>query len=173
MEGMSNDWITGYFKDVTLVGENPEWKTQLGLIAVVGAMGVAAYCALSVLKHVHSKRVLLASTGVAFGGPDSRERAELWRGSCGRRVDWRRPGRRVSQSCSDIIGDRYPQQSGTAFSTIFVIALVGNMAINKTFGYIAEIHGIEQYAKMMLGLLACSAVLLYTVCSLFASRPHR
>jgi hypothetical protein len=38
------------------------------------------------------------------------------------------------------IGNRYLQQSGTAFSTIFVIALVGNMAINKTFGWVAEIH---------------------------------
>ena len=36
------------------------------------------------------------------------------------------------------IGDRYPHHSGTAFSTIFVVALVGNMAINKTFGYIAH-----------------------------------
>jgi MFS family permease len=61
------------------------------------------------------------------------------------------------------IGDRYPQESGTAFSTIFVLALLGNMAINKTFGYVAQIHGIEQYAKVMLICLACSAVLLFQV----------
>lgn len=30
------------------------------------------------------------------------------------------------------IGDLYPQQSGTAFSTIFVLALTGNMVINKS-----------------------------------------
>jgi MFS family permease len=61
------------------------------------------------------------------------------------------------------VGDRYPKQSGTAFSTIFVIALIGNMTINKTFGYIAQIHGIQQYAKVMLVLLSCSAVLLALV----------
>jgi hypothetical protein len=39
------------------------------------------------------------------------------------------------------------------------------MAINKTFGYVAQIHGIQQYAKMMLGCLTCSAVLLLLVIS--------
>ena len=61
------------------------------------------------------------------------------------------------------VGDRYPSLSGTAFSTIFVVALLGNMAINKTFGLIAQQHGIAQYPKMLLGLLACSAVLLIFV----------
>ena len=45
------------------------------------------------------------------------------------------------------VGDRYPEQSGTAFSTIFVIALAGNMAINKTFGYIAQEYGVQQYPE--------------------------
>jgi MFS family permease len=58
------------------------------------------------------------------------------------------------------IGDRFPQHSGTAFSTIFSFALIGNMAINKSFGYIAQSHGIQHYATMMLVLLAASAMLL-------------
>jgi MFS transporter, FHS family, glucose/mannose:H+ symporter len=69
------------------------------------------------------------------------------------------------------VGDRYPKRSGTAFSTIFVLALAGNMAINKTFGQVANEYGVSQYPNMMLGLLAVSAVLLYMVCSLFAARP--
>jgi MFS family permease len=63
------------------------------------------------------------------------------------------------------VGDRYPQQSGTAFSTIFVVALSGNMAINKTFGYIAHEYGVQQYPKAMLVLLAAAAVLLHFVFS--------
>jgi MFS family permease len=58
------------------------------------------------------------------------------------------------------IGDRYPHQSGTAFSTIFVLALTGNMVINKSFGYIAQTHGIQHYATLMLVLLGASAALL-------------
>ena len=61
------------------------------------------------------------------------------------------------------IGDLYPIQSGTAFSTIFFIALIGNMTINKSFGLLAQVHGIQQYTKVMLGCLAASAVLLMLV----------
>ena len=83
---------------------------------------------------------------------------------------WHRPG-----GCFPVVlgyvGDRFPHLSGTAFSTIFVVALAGNMAVNKSvFGYIAHDYGISQYPKMLVGLLVASAVLLHLVCSLFA-RP--
>ncbi len=58
------------------------------------------------------------------------------------------------------IGDLFPDRSGTAFSTVFVLALIGNMAINKTFGYIANLYGVQRYAPVMLFCLSCSAVLL-------------
>lgn len=58
------------------------------------------------------------------------------------------------------IGALYPQQSGIAFSTIFVLALLGNMAINKTFGYVAQAYGVHHYANVMLACLAGSALLL-------------
>jgi hypothetical protein len=34
------------------------------------------------------------------------------------------------------------------------------MAINKSFGYLAESRGIELYPTMLLGLLAVSAIML-------------
>ena len=71
------------------------------------------------------------------------------------------------------IGDLYPAQSGTAFSTIFFIALIGNMTINKSFGVLAQIHGIEQYTKVMLGCLAASAVLLFLVVKQLNACPAR
>jgi len=37
------------------------------------------------------------------------------------------------------------------------------MTINKSFGLLAQIHGIHQYTKVMLGCLAASAVLLFLV----------
>ncbi|HOW80047.1 MAG TPA: hypothetical protein PK406_11430, partial [Verrucomicrobiota bacterium] len=61
------------------------------------------------------------------------------------------------------IGDRYPAQSGTAFSAIFFIALIGNMTINKSFGFLAQSHGIQQYPKVMLGCLLASLILLSLV----------
>jgi hypothetical protein len=37
------------------------------------------------------------------------------------------------------------------------------MTINKSFGFLAQIHGIQQYTKVMLGCLAASTVLLLLV----------
>jgi len=68
------------------------------------------------------------------------------------------------------VGDRYPQQSGTAFSVIFFIALAGNMAINKTFGYIAHEYGVQQYPKVLLVLLVSAAMLLHLVNNLRQSQ---
>jgi hypothetical protein len=172
MESMSNDWITGYFKDVTLAGESAEWQTQLGLIAVIGAMALTRVGLSSVLKRVDPRAILLASIAAAACGAVILTGAPAYALALLAAVFIGAGLAAAFPVILGLIGDRYPQQSGTAFSTIFVIALVGNMAINKTFGYVAEIHGIEQYAKVMLVLLACSAALVYVVCSLFAARPH-
>jgi MFS transporter, FHS family, glucose/mannose:H+ symporter len=42
-----------------------------------------------------------------------------------------------------LVGDRYKELSGTAFSLVFVIALLGNMLINYGMGIIAQLYGIQ------------------------------
>jgi MFS family permease len=164
MEGMSNDWMTRYFKNVTLSGDSSqEWKTQLGLVAVTGAMVLTRLALSALLKQVSSRLVLFASITVAAFGAILLMNATSYAISL---VAALLIGAGLAAAFPVVlgyIGDRYPQESGTAFSTIFVLALLGNMAINKTFGYVAQIHGIEQYAKVMLACLACSAILLHLV----------
>ncbi len=41
------------------------------------------------------------------------------------------------------VGNRYPHLSGTAFSFVFVIALLGNMLVNYSMGLVAENYGIK------------------------------
>ena len=163
MEGMSNDWMTRYFKKVTLAGAGAEWKTQVGLAAVTLGMVLARLALAGLLKRVDSRAVLVGSVAVAAAG------AGLLMGA---------PSYGVALAAALLIGaglaagfpivlgyigDLHPHDTGTAFSTIFVLALTGNMAINKTFGYVAHIHGIEHYATTMLACLASSAVLLLLV----------
>ncbi len=161
MEGMSNDWMTRYFKKVTLVGEHAEeWKTQLGLVAVTGAMVVARLALSGLLKKVRSQAVLFAGIMVTAAG------AILLMTSSSYVVSLTAAlflGAGLSAAFPIVlsyIGDLYPTQSGAAFSTIFFIALVGNMTINKSFGALAQIHGIQQYTWVLLGCLALSAILL-------------
>jgi MFS family permease len=164
MEGMSNDWMTRYFKKVTLSGEHAaEWKTLLGLMAVTGAMVIARLVLSGLLKHMKSQTVLFGSIGLTAAGA----LLLMFATSYGVALTAALFIGAGLAACFPVvlsyIGDLYPAQSGTAFSTIFFIALIGNMTINKSFGLLAQIHGIQQYTKVMLGCLAGSAILLFLV----------
>lgn len=164
MEGMSNDWMTRYFKKVTLVGEqSAEWKTLLGLMAVTGAMVLARMVLSGLLKKVRSQVVLFVSIGVTAGGAVLLMRARSYPASLTAALLIGAGLAAAFPVVLSYIGDLYPAQSGTAFSTIFFIALIGNMTINKSFGLLAQIHGVQQYTKVMLFCLALSAVLLFLV----------
>ena len=168
MEGMSNDWITRYFKHVTLSGQHvQEWKTLLGLMAVTGAMVLARIVLSGLLRHVKSQVVLFASIGITAAGATLLMFATRFETSYGASLAAALLiGAGLAAAFPIVlsyIGDLYPAQSGTAFSTIFFIALVGNMTINKSFGLLAQIHGIAQYTKVMLGCLVASAVFLLLV----------
>jgi len=161
MEGMSNDWMTRYFKHVTLAGRSAEeWRTQLGLLAVTGAMVGTRLVLSRLLMRAPSRAVLFASIGVTAAGA---------------LVLMQSPGYAVSLFAAlclgaglaaafpvvlGYVGDLYPARSGAAFSTLFFVALIGNMTINKSFGALAQVHGVGQYAAVMLACLALSAILL-------------
>jgi fucose permease len=164
MEGMSNDWMTRYFSKVTFSGEHSaEWKTQLGLVAVTGALVLTRLMLSGLLKWIASPLVLFASVVVAASGAILLLSSPGYFGSLAAALLIGAGLAGTFPIVLGYIGDCYPQRSGTAFSTIFVMALLGNMAINKTFGYIAQKHGIQQYASMMLCLLTCSGILLLLV----------
>jgi MFS family permease len=164
MEGMSNDWMTRYFKKVTLVGERPdEWKTLLGLMAVTAAMVIARLVLSGLLKRVQSHFVLFGSIVTAAAGAGLLMVSTSYGAALCAALLIGAGLAAAFPIVLSYIGDLYPAQSGTAFSTIFFIALVGNMAINKSFGLLAQIHGIHQYTKVMLGCLAASAILLSLV----------
>ena len=50
------------------------------------------------------------------------------------------------------VGDRYASVSGTAFSIVISIALVGSMIINYTMGIVAERFGVDHVVTMVLVL---------------------
>jgi MFS family permease len=172
MEGMSNDWMTRYFKKVTLSGQHAaEWKTLLGLMAVTGAMVVARIVLSGLLKHIKSQVVLFASIGITAAGALLLMSATSYGVSLAAALLIGAGLAAAFPVVLSYIGDLYPAQSGTAFSTIFFIALIGNMTINKSFGLLAQIHGIQQYTKVMLGCLAASAVLLFLVVKQLRASP--
>ncbi|HEY5912634.1 MAG TPA: MFS transporter [Verrucomicrobiae bacterium] len=164
MEGMSNDWMTRYFKKVTLVGQQAEeWKTLLGLMAVTGAMVLARLALSRLLKRVSSRAVLFASVGVTAAGAVLLMLAGNYGVALAAALLIGAGLAAAFPVVLSYIGDLYPSQSGAAFSTIFCLALIGNMTINKSFGFLAQVHGVSQYTRVMLLCLAASAVLLFLV----------
>ncbi len=58
-----------------------------------------------------------------------------------------------------IVGNRYSKLSGTAFSFVLVIALIGNMLINYVAGIIAQHYGVQQVVNVALVEVAVMIVL--------------
>jgi FHS family glucose/mannose:H+ symporter-like MFS transporter len=50
------------------------------------------------------------------------------------------------------IGNKFAELSGTAFSIVLTIALIGNMLVNFLMGVVAETFGIHHLPTMALGL---------------------
>jgi MFS family permease len=166
MEGMSNDWTTRYFKKVTLAGAHGvevEQKCLYALSGLVGAMVVTRICLGFLLKRIPSAPVLFASIVFTLAGA----LVVMSQGSYAIAVFGMVLIGIGLSACFPVVlacvGDRFPEKSGTVFSIVFVAALLGNMAINKSLGFIASRFGIAQYAKVMLVCLLASAVLLALV----------
>src|ERR1035437_67902 len=62
------------------------------------------------------------------------------------------------------VGNRYKELSGTAFSLVFVIALLGNMIINYGMGIIVQTYGIRNlitvaFIELVVMIVLCIAIL--------------
>jgi MFS family permease len=174
LEGMSNDWLTRYFANVPLAGlKHPEVPAQVALVALTGTITVVRAMLAGLLKRISSRTVLLTSVGTTACGALVLMATTNYQASLAGVVLIGAGLAAVFPVVLSYVADRYPQHSGTAFSTIFVLALIGNTTINKSFGYIAHAYNISQFPKMLICLLIGSAILLHLVCSLVATRPVR
>jgi len=68
-----------------------------------------------------------------------------------------------------VVGDKFAHLSGTAFSIVLTLALVGNMIVNFFMGVIAEKFGIGHLTTMAFGLTAIM-ILLFTFLKRFGVR---
>ena len=57
------------------------------------------------------------------------------------------------------VGSLYAQVSGTAFSIVLTIALIGNMLVNFTMGIVAEKYGVEHLTTMAFILFSAMVLL--------------
>jgi len=61
-----------------------------------------------------------------------------------------------------VIGDAFPERSGTAFSIVFTISVIGNSLINFLAGWITESQGMGGLPWMLISSVVIYIILLYS-----------
>ncbi|HNT92304.1 MAG: MFS transporter [Bacteroidales bacterium] len=140
LEGLINNWTTTYLMERTAA---PKEAALMGLSASVAGMTLMRLMIGSLFRKMAEKKLLFISFGIIF--------VALLLFSLSRSVIPAAAGLFLLGSglaagfptMLGLVGNRYPDISGTAFSFVLVIGLLGNMLVNYIMGVVAENHGIE------------------------------
>jgi len=156
-EGILNNWTTTYLLDYMSVQQN---VALYALSAFVAGMTFMRILIGTVLKSFTEKKLLLVSFTLILAG-----------------ILLMKWGYSIAPAITGLVllgaglaagfpvmlgltGTRYSELSGTAFSLLLFIALLGNMTLNYGMGFIARSYGISHLTTVAFILLALM-ILLY------------
>lgn len=144
-EGIFNNWTTTYLIDHLSI---PQDKSLFALSSFVTGMAVMRLIIGSALRSVSEKKLLPVSfililAGLIFlktGTTFLMAVTGLFLSGAGLAAGF--------PAMLGLIGSRYAELSGTAFSIVLVIALIGNMSVNYSMGLIARNWGIGHFVTV-------------------------
>jgi MFS family permease len=159
-EGLINNWTTTYL--IELVGA-PQSAALIGLSVYVAGMTVMRLLIGSLFRKMPEKRllsisfVIIVAALLLFRLSSSMVQAAAGLFLLGAGLAAGFP------TMLGLVGNRYPHLSGTAFSFVLVIALLGNMAVNYAMGMVAENYGIRHlttftYAELLIMVVIAAAL---------------
>ena len=139
-EGITNNWTTTYLIDQFSITQN---KALFALSSFIAGMVIMRLLTGSIFRTVSEKKLLFSSFGLIFIGLIVLKTGTgfimaitglliLGAGLAG--------GFPIMLG---LVGNRYSELSGTAFSLVLTVALLGNMLINYVMGIIAKSYGIR------------------------------
>jgi MFS transporter, FHS family, glucose/mannose:H+ symporter len=139
-EAIMNNWTTTY-----LIGYQsiPKGNALFGLSSFVLGMTIMRILNGSILRSVQVKKILISSFIMILLG--------LTLIKCSNSLGLSISGLILLGAglasgfpvMLGFVGDRYPELSGTAFSVVLFIALLGNTIINYGMGYVAQNFGVH------------------------------
>ncbi|MGB8359104.1 MAG: MFS transporter [Bacteroidales bacterium] len=144
-EGLINNWTAVYLIDRLSV---PQGSALIGLSSYVAGMTIMRLLIGSIFRNVPEKNLLFSSFAIILvalviirlSGSLAPATAGLALLGSGLAAGF--------PTMLGLVGNRYPHLSGTAFSFVLVIALLGNMLVNYSMGLIAENYGIKYLSNM-------------------------
>ncbi len=159
-EAIINNWTTTYLTTRLSVLPN---KALYGLSLFVVGMTIMRVLLGSIFRNTHVKKIWVGSFTMIFIGLGSLSITSFGFSLAGLFV----LGAGLAGGFPimlGFVGDCYKELSGTAFSLVLVIALLGNMIINYCMGIIAQNYGIQHlitvaFAELIVMILLCAAIL--------------
>lgn len=159
-EGLINNWTTTFLIERVAAGQQ---AALMGLSAYVAGMTVMRLLIGSVLRKMPERTLLYMSFAITF--------TALVLFSLSKSVVPAATGLFILgaglaagfPTMLGLVGNRYPNLSGTAFSFVLVIALLGNMLVNYTMGLVAENYGIKNLTIFTFVELIILAVISTTI----------
>lgn len=159
-EGIINNWTTTYLKnELSVLQSNALYALSL---YVVG-MAVMRILIGSVLRPLSSRKILFLSFGLLLAGCLLLQIAISYYMAVAGLILIGAGLAAGFPIMLGFVGDRYEKLSGTAFSLVLVMALVGNMLVNFLMGVIAEAFGIQHLTTVAFTLLAIMLLLSLTI----------
>lgn len=168
LEGTTNDWSPRYLKQFLHASDR---AALFGLTAQVCALTLTRVLLGEILKRVPSARVLYVSLVCAIAGAGIISVTTSYNANVAGMILLGIGYAACFPVVLALIGDRFPDSSGTAFSIAFVFALFGNMTINKTMGHVAQNFGIGHFSTVLLAALAIIAILIVSALWQLERRP--
>lgn len=160
-EGITNNWTTTYLIDQLLVTQS---MALYALSSFVAGMVIMRLLTGSIFRTASEKKILYSSFGLIFTG--------LVLLKTGTGFIMAVSGLLILGAglaagfpiMLGLVGNRYSELSGTAFSFVLTVALLGNMLINYMMGIIAKNFGIRHlitvaFAELLILILLATVIL--------------
>jgi len=159
LEAIINNWTTTY---VTTRGVMTEANALYALSLHIGGMTAMRLLMGSVLRHISQTKLMWACLVLLLLGI-----LLMQIGSAGvATVGLVLSGAGLAGGFPIMLGfagDRFSNLPGTAFSFIFVMALIGNMLINFLMGFIVHQYGVDHLTTVAYIELALMSLLLFLI----------
>ena len=156
LEGVINNWTTNYFERHLSI---PQERALFALSSYVIGMAVMRILLGSVFRNLKSSIIVFASLTLLLAGGILLAISANYSMAVTALVTMGVGLAAGFPVMLGFVGSRYAEFSGTAFSFVLVIALVGNMFVNYLMGIISERFGISHMGTVSIIIIICMFLL--------------
>lgn len=155
-EAVINNWTTTYLLSQLSV---PISKALYALSLYVVGMAVMRIIIGSVLRKLTNSKILWLSFALLFTGSLLLQSAHFYSMAVAGLILIGAGLAAGFPVMLGLVGNRYAELSGTAFSFVLTIAMAGNILVNFLMGIVAEEYGIQHLTTIVLAMLAMMILL--------------